>query len=126
PVPDNGVREHADGAFTAAEVKAAIESHLRTNGITLVPVGSSAFRAASIPSGALSTLLPVTSREVSPKSMKVSDAGSKVDSAGSKVDSAGSKVDSAGSKVDSAGTEVGGESIKVALESAQVDGKRMK
>jgi Na+(H+)/acetate symporter ActP len=41
--PDSGVRVHGDGAMTAVEVKAAIESHLRTNGLALVPVGAKAF-----------------------------------------------------------------------------------
>ncbi len=49
--PDSGVRVHGDGAMTAAEVKAAIETHLRTNGLALVPVGAKGFaveKAASI------------------------------------------------------------------------------
>ncbi len=43
PAPDSGVRLHGDGAFTAAEVKAAIEAHLRTNGLALAPVGAKGF-----------------------------------------------------------------------------------
>src|SRR5205823_4016309 len=43
PAPDRGVTEHGDGAFTAAEVKAAIEAQLRTNGLNLVAVGKTGF-----------------------------------------------------------------------------------
>ncbi len=43
-VPDSGVREHGDGAFTAAEVKQAIEAHLRTNGLAVIPAGERGFR----------------------------------------------------------------------------------
>jgi Na+(H+)/acetate symporter ActP len=49
--PDSGVRFHADGMFTAGEVKGAIEAQLRTNGLALVAVGNDAFRverAASV------------------------------------------------------------------------------
>jgi Na+(H+)/acetate symporter ActP len=41
--PDAGVREHGDGAFTAAEVKETIEAHLRTNGLVLAAVGGKGF-----------------------------------------------------------------------------------
>jgi Na+(H+)/acetate symporter ActP len=41
--PDAGVREHGDGAFTAAEVKETIEVHLRTNGLVLAAVGGKGF-----------------------------------------------------------------------------------
>ena len=47
-VPDHGVREHGDGAFTAAEVKEAIEDHLRTNGWTLQAVGTGSLRALPV------------------------------------------------------------------------------
>lgn len=43
PAPDSGVREHGDGAFTAAEVKTTIEAQLRTNGLTLQAVGKTGF-----------------------------------------------------------------------------------
>jgi len=43
PVPDNGVRFHNDGPFTVGEVKSAIETNLRTNGLAIVPVGERAF-----------------------------------------------------------------------------------
>jgi Na+(H+)/acetate symporter ActP len=44
PLADAGVREHADGPFTATEVKSAIEAHLRTNGLAVVPVGEKGLR----------------------------------------------------------------------------------
>ena len=47
PAPDSGVREHADGAFTAVEVKAAIENQLRANGLALIAVGDKGFRVAA-------------------------------------------------------------------------------
>jgi Na+(H+)/acetate symporter ActP len=46
-VPDSGVREHGDGAFTAAEVKAAIEAQLRTHGLAVAPVGEKGFRVVA-------------------------------------------------------------------------------
>jgi Na+(H+)/acetate symporter ActP len=51
PAPDSGVRIHNDGAFTAAEVKSAIEAQLWTNGLALAAVGEKGFRverAASV------------------------------------------------------------------------------
>jgi Na+(H+)/acetate symporter ActP len=47
--PDAGVREHGDGAFTAAEVKETIEAHLRTNGLVLAAVGGKGFIVSSSP-----------------------------------------------------------------------------
>jgi Na+(H+)/acetate symporter ActP len=47
--PDAGVREHGDGAFTAAEVKETIEAHLRTNGLVLAAVGGKGFIVSSAP-----------------------------------------------------------------------------
>ncbi|HYV28372.1 MAG TPA: hypothetical protein VFA77_12615, partial [Candidatus Eisenbacteria bacterium] len=47
PAPDSGVRIHNDGMFTTAEVKAAIEAQLRTNGLALVPVGTKEFRVVA-------------------------------------------------------------------------------
>jgi Na+(H+)/acetate symporter ActP len=44
PISDSGVREHGDGMFTAAEVKAAIEAQLSTNGLALVAVGEKGFQ----------------------------------------------------------------------------------
>ncbi len=49
PAPNTGVSEHADGAFTAEEVKSAIEAQLRTNGIALIAVGNKAFAAQRAP-----------------------------------------------------------------------------
>ena len=54
PTPDRGVREHNDGALTAAEVKEAIEAQLRTNRLLLVAVGANGFalqRAPGVPPG---------------------------------------------------------------------------
>jgi Na+(H+)/acetate symporter ActP len=48
PAPDSGVREHADGPFTAAEVKGAIEAHLRTNGLALRAVGEKGFAVENL------------------------------------------------------------------------------
>ncbi len=42
--PDAGLRVHADGLFTAVEVKAAIEAQLRSHGLALVPEGEKGFR----------------------------------------------------------------------------------
>jgi len=44
--PDTGVRFHADGAFTAGEVKEAIEAQLRTNGLVLSSVGSTELKVS--------------------------------------------------------------------------------
>ena len=46
--PDSGVVEHADGAFTAREVKQSIEAHLRTNGLAFVPFGADGFAVSAI------------------------------------------------------------------------------
>jgi Na+(H+)/acetate symporter ActP len=47
--PDSGVRFHADGLFTADEVKRAIEQQLRTNGLAVIAVGAKAFRVERAP-----------------------------------------------------------------------------
>ncbi len=46
--PDSGVREHGDGAFTAAEVKTAIEERLHASGWVVQAVGASSLRAAPV------------------------------------------------------------------------------
>ena len=46
--PDSGVRFHGDGMFTAGEVKTAIETQLRTNGLAVVAVGEKAFEVKKV------------------------------------------------------------------------------
>lgn len=55
PSVDTGIREHADGPFTAAEVKSSIEAHLRTNGLAVVSAGEKNFRLVSTKAPAAST-----------------------------------------------------------------------
>ena len=48
PTADSGVREHADGPFTAMEVKTAIGAHLRMNGLAVVPVEEKGLRVERV------------------------------------------------------------------------------
>jgi hypothetical protein len=48
-LPDSGVREHGDGAFTASEVKERVERDLRQRGLSLRPIGKKGFEAVPSP-----------------------------------------------------------------------------
>jgi Na+(H+)/acetate symporter ActP len=47
PDPDSGVRVHRDGYFTPAQVKEAVETFFKTNGLALAPEGERHFRVVN-------------------------------------------------------------------------------